>query len=161
MPATRIADELRAVEALVTDQHRAIERLLDGLFVRSARLRLGVLPRRELEDAIFELYVKTEEHHVDEECELVRLLIGLDSDYRARARLMLEEHTQQRALFLSVLDRSEPGIMTFEELIAATSRLASALRADIGLEEELLADLRRDVTSDAVSVRRGRSGRRD
>jgi hemerythrin-like domain-containing protein len=143
MGNTDILDDLRATEVRLREEHRALERAIDGLHAGSARLRLGAIPKRDLEDAIYELYVMFDDHLVLEERLLAPLVPRIAPCDAARIQLMLHEHALQRTLFFSTLERTEQGALGCEALVASVARLASVLRADIAIEEELLADLAR------------------
>jgi hypothetical protein len=138
---TRITGELQEIAERVRHDHETLERILDRIRADSVRLRLGMIPKHCLEDEIYRLWSKLEEHTVTEERLLTALLPRLASDEAARIQLMLLEHDLQRRLLLSLLDLTEPGVLARGDLIRASTRLVRTLRADIALEEEMLADL--------------------
>lgn len=140
--ATRDVEELRDVCARIELEHRALAQSLDALEASCARLRLGAIPKREVEDAIYDLFLKLDDHVIEEERMLGRVAGRRRSvDEAARLELMFHEHEAQRTMFLSALESTEQGILESGRLVALSARLVRTLRADIALEDELLGAL--------------------
>ncbi len=138
---TRDVVSVREIAVRMRREHRAIERALAVLSASASGLRVGLVPKHVVEDAIFELFLIFDDHLVEEERLLGPVVPWLLGDDAARVHLVLGEHDDQRTLLLSTLESTEQGTLSREELLDVANRLVCALRADLELEAELFDDL--------------------
>lgn len=123
--------------------HVKLRRIADGLDAAAMQLRLGALPQRLVEDAVYDLYAALDEHMADEERVLERLVCRASASVAARAQLVFCEHESQRQIVLAAVERTEEGLLATADLLSLVARLTGMVRADLELEEELFDDLTR------------------
>lgn len=148
-----VADELGEIAKRLRQEHRALANMLAELRTDAERLRLGTVPKHRVEDRVYELWAKLEELALIEERLLLPLASRLGTDDAGRVHSLLREHDVERRLLLSTLDLTESGLLSGDELVAVSTRLVRTLRADIALEEELLADLHDESGQTSASAR--------
>ncbi len=143
MAGASTTEEIREIEARILGEHGTIRRALDRVAAGASSVLAEPSDQktRDLEDAIWDLYIALDDHLVMEESELLPLLGRLDGPSSPRSRRLLEEHHLQRGLLLSVVDRTETGALDPERLAAVARRLVESFRADMEYEERDLADL--------------------
>lgn len=144
MDAASLALGPHEVAVRVRREHAIIRALLDDVeraCVAATERRPGGLD--QLLRAVWGLHVTFEEHLAMEEALVAPIIRVRETFGDARADDMTYEHEQQRRVLLELVDDTERDTQDTDALVAQTTALVNAFRADMIAEDGWLAVLDR------------------